>query len=67
MSIEDVFVQAAIIAGKELIALGVRKLGEYLTDEEIRETVEMILPAESMSRKAQREIERNLRKLHGDQ
>ena len=58
MGFEDFGRELVIGIGKELIGLGVRKLGEYLTDDEIRETVEEILPAESESRKAQREIER---------
>lgn len=59
MGLEDFGKELVIGIGKELIALGIRKLGEFLTDEEIRETVEEILPVESASRKAQREIERN--------
>ena len=60
MGVEDFGRELVIGIGKELIGLGIRKLSEYLTDDEIRDTVEEILPAESASRKAQREIEQRL-------
>ena len=55
MGLEDL----AIAVGKELVTLGIRKLHEYMTDEEVVEVVTAILPAESKSRRVQREIEQN--------
>lgn len=57
MGIEDLIKDVAIGVGKKLIELGIRELSEVLNADEVRETVEQILPAESKSRKAQREIE----------
>ena len=58
MSIEDLVKDVAISVGKKLIEMGIRELREVLSDDEVRETVEQILPVESASRKAQRDIER---------
>lgn len=63
MGLEDVVKDLLVSFGKELIGLGISKLKEVLTDDEIRDTVESILPVESASRKAQREIEAQNRAL----
>lgn len=60
MDLEGLAKDMLISFGKELIGLGISKLKEVLTDDEVRETVEQILPVESKSRKAQRELERNM-------
>lgn len=63
MGLEDIAKDLLVAFGKELVGLGVSKLKEVLTDDEIRETVEQILPVESASRKAQREIEEHNRRV----
>ena len=62
MGLEDIAKDLLVSFGKELIGLGVSKLKEVLTDDEVRETVESILPVESESRKVQRELESRLRR-----
>lgn len=59
MGLEAIAKEMIIGFGKEIIGFGIRKLKEVLTDDEINEVVAEILPAESKSRKAQREIEAN--------
>ena len=59
MGLEDFAKELVIGIGKGIIEAGVRKLKEVLTDDEIHEVVAEILPVESKSRKAQREIEAN--------
>ena len=63
MGLEDIAKDLLVSFGKELIGLGVAKLKEVLTDDEIRDTVEIILPVESESRKTQREIEAQNRRI----
>ena len=63
MGIEDLVKDVAVSVGKKLIEMGIRELREVLSDDEVRETVEQILPEESESRKAQREIEAQKRRV----
>lgn len=63
MGIEDLVKDVAVSVGKKLIEMGIRELREVLSDDEVRETVEQILPVESESRKAQREIEAQNRRV----
>lgn len=65
MGLEDIAKDMLIGFAKELIGLGISKLKGVLTDDEIRDTVESILPAESVSRRAQREIEEQSRRAVG--
>ena len=57
MGIETLAKELIIGFGTELIKMGITKLKDVLTDDEIRDTVEAILPVESASRKAQRTID----------
>lgn len=54
---EEFLKQVAIATGKALVEAGIKQLKEYLSDDEIHETVANIMPAMSESRKAQLEIE----------
>ncbi len=56
----DFLKEVAIGIGTALVKAGVDKLGEFLTADEIHETVAGLLPPESASRKAQRAIEAGL-------
>ena len=58
MGLEDLAKDLLVGFGKELIELGIAKLKEVLTDDEVRDTVEQILPVENASRRVQRDIER---------
>lgn len=57
----NVLEQIAVEVGKTLVEAGIRKLGEVLSDDQVRATVASILPAKSETQAALEELEMEIK------